>query len=162
MNDLSDDEFHEALSSQDHLGMVIRGHLHVEHWVERFLETSMPYYEKYAKDIDADYQLKVLLCCAMGLSPELKAPLLNVGALRNRFAHRPNYKLSASDVNDLYASLSGTHQQHLKKAYKAMAENFSRDEKVFTKLSSLERLNLLFMAIRGKLKKANAQLQNAA
>lgn len=160
MKQLSDDEFYEALNSEDHLGMVVRAHIHIEYWAERFLLAAMPQYEKYMKDIDANYELKILLCCAMGLSPELKAPLLLAGTLRNRFAHRPNYKLSLSDVNGLYAALSGTHQQHVKKAYKAMADQFGHEEKAFSKLPPVTRLNLLFMSIRSKLKKAHVQLQN--
>lgn len=162
MDELSDDEFHDALSSEDHLGMVIRGHIHLEHWIDRFLLAAMPRYNKYAKDINADYETKVLLCCALGLTPELKGPLTSIGALRNRFAHRPSYKLTNSDVSDLYAALSGTHQQHLKKAYKTLALRYQREEPSFSKLGNIERLNLLFMLLRAKLKKANAQLNEMA
>lgn len=95
----------------------------------------------------------------MGLSPNLKAPLLGIGGLRNRFAHRPNYNLKAGDVNDLYATLSKTHQQHLKKAYKTLAERVGREEQSFSELSEIERLNLLFMLIRAQLKIALSQLE---
>ncbi|MCP1415949.1 hypothetical protein J3D47_000192 [Pseudomonas laurylsulfativorans] len=162
MNELSDDEFHDALSCEDHLGMVIRGHIHIEHWVDRFLLSAMPCYDKYAEDINADYETKTLLCCALGLTPELKGPLALIGKLRNRFAHRPSYKLTKSDVDNLYAALSGTHQQHLKKSYKALALRYQREEASFSKLGNIERLNLLFMLLRAKLKKAHAQLNENA
>lgn len=162
MDELSDDEFHDALSSEDHLGMVIRGHIHVEHWIDRFLLSAMPHYNKYAKDIKADYKTKVLLCCALGLTPELKVPLASVGELRNRFAHRPSYKLTKSDVNNLYDALSGTHKQHLNKAYKELALRYQREESSFSKLGNIERLNLLLMLLRAKLKNANAQLNKIA
>ncbi len=162
MAELSDDEFYDALSSEDQLGMVIRGHIHLEHWLDRFLLAAMPRYNKYENDINADYETKVLLCCALGLTPELKGPLTSIGELRNRFAHRPSYKLTKSDVNNLYAALSGTHQQHLKKAYQTLTLRFHREESVFAKLGNIERLNLIFMLLRAKLKKANAQLIETA
>lgn len=162
MDELSDDEFHDALSSEDHLGMVIRGHIHIEHWIDRFLLSAMPHYNKHAKAINADYDTKILLCCALGLTPELKGPLTSTGALRNRFAHRPSYKLTNSDVNNLYATLSGTHQQHLKKVYKTLALRSQREKTSFSKLGNIERLNLLLMLLRAKLKKANAQLNKIA
>jgi len=162
MNELSDEEFHDALSSEDHLGMVIRGHIHIEHWVDRFLLSAMPRYNKYAKDINADYETKVLLCCALGLTPELKGPLTSIGALRNRFAHRPSYKLTSSEVNNIYATLSGAHQQHLKRAYKELALRYQREEPSFARLGTVERLNLLFMLLRAKLKIANAQFNDVA
>lgn len=162
MNELSDEEFHDALSSEDHLGMVIRGHIHIEHWVDRFLLSAMPRYYKYAKDINANYETKVLLCCALGLAPELKGPLTSIGTLRNRFAHRPSYKLTDSDINDIYAALSGAHQQHLKNAYKDLALRYQREEPSFAKLATVERLNLLFMLLRAKLRKANVQFIDMA
>lgn len=53
MEQLADDEFYEALSSDDHLGMVVRAHIHISYWAEQFLFSSMPWYEKYMKDIAA-------------------------------------------------------------------------------------------------------------
>lgn len=116
MEELSDDAFYEVLNNEDHLGMVVRGHIHIEHWINAFLGLAMPHYPKYEKSISADYETKVLLCCALGLTPDLKTPLTSIGSLRNRFAHRLAYKLTSSDVSDLYASLSGPHKTQIKYA----------------------------------------------
>ncbi|MDQ1337841.1 MAG: hypothetical protein QG617_808 [Campylobacterota bacterium] len=160
MIELSDEEFYNALSIEDDLGMVIRAHIHIEHWIDRFLHSAIPRYNLYAKDINANYKTKVLLCCALGLSPELKVPLNLIGELRNKFAHRPSYKLTSSDVSNLHNALSTTHKQHLKKAYNTLALHYKREESSFAKLGDIERLNLLFMLLRTKLKKANSQLNN--
>lgn len=158
MSKLTDDEFYDALSSEDQLGMVIRGHIHLEHWLDNFLLTAMPLYENYEKGINADYKTKVLMCCALGLAPELQGPLSAVGTLRNKFAHLPSYKLTESDVNNLYASLSSAHKQHLKQAFLILARRFQRESSSFVKIDYIERLNLIFMLLHSKLKKANAQL----
>lgn len=93
MNELTDDQFFEALNNEDHLGMTVRAHIHIEHWVEKFITTSMPYYSEYKKDIKADYQTKIYLCCAMGLSPTLKPPLSAVGKIRNKFLTNLTFNL---------------------------------------------------------------------
>ena len=162
MNDLTDDQFYEALNNEDHLGMVVRAHIHIEHWVENFVSASMPFYEKYKGQLDAGYETKVLLCCAMGLTPDLKSPLKAIGTLRNKFAHQPNFKLSESTVKSIYETLSSEHKQQLQDTYSKLASTFGRSEKKYAALPYDLKLNLLFMFLRTKLRVANQQLEGVA
>lgn len=158
MLELSDEEFYEALSSEDDLGMVIRAHIHIEHWLDRFLLSAMPYYSKYEKDIKANYETKVFLCLSVGLTPELKAPLKSIGKIRNKFAHEPSYKLDKSDADNFYSVLSGVHKQHLKSAYKEVSIDYRSESQTFAELDNAKRLTYLFTFLRKKLKKALVQL----
>nr|WP_180206945.1 hypothetical protein [Pseudomonas sp. SbOxS1]NYU07270.1 hypothetical protein [Pseudomonas sp. SbOxS1] len=157
MKELTDDQFHEALNSQDALGLVIRAHIHIEHWVGEFLESTLPQYKRFAKDLNADYDEKVLLACISGLSADLKAPLSSFGKLRNRFAHRPNYELSPTDAENIYASLSAKHKVQIQSAYKKLAEAHKRQVKSYSNLDTEAKINLLAMFLRAKVKKACAQ-----
>jgi hypothetical protein len=162
MKDLTDEQFHEAISSEDHLGMVVRAHIHIEYWVEKFVSASMPFYDNYKKQIDADYETKVLLGCAMGLSPDLKAPLQAVGKLRNKFAHEPNFKLSESAAKSIYQTLSSDHKEQLQRSYIKLSSTFGRKEKKYSALPLELKISLLFMFLRTKLEVANIQLQQGA
>jgi len=157
MKELSDDEFDEALRGEDNLGLVIRAQIHIEHWVEAFLDIALVAHSKYAKELNAEYDKKVLLACMAGLTGDLKAPLSAFGKLRNRFAHRPNYKLSAGDAENIYNSLSATHKDHLQRAYKAMAKASNNRPDSYSKLSTPEKVCILAMFLRKKLKMACAQ-----
>lgn len=161
MNKLSDDQFYDAINSQDDLGLVIRAHIHIEHWTEQFLEAALPQYEKYSKDLNADYETKVLLACIAGLHADLKAPLSAFGKLRNRFAHRPNYKLSATDAENIYSALSSHHKQQLQQAYQELADASKREVKVYSKLDAEAKLSLLAMLLRSMLKTACAQVRGS-
>ena len=44
--ELSDDQFYEAMDSQDDLGLVMRDHIHIEHWVEQFLVERYQLYSR--------------------------------------------------------------------------------------------------------------------
>jgi hypothetical protein len=161
MQELSDDQFYEALEGEDHLGLVIRAQIHIEHWVEKLLGLTLAGYSKYAKELNAEYETKVLLACMAGLTGDLKAPLSAFGKLRNRFAHRPNYKLSATDAENIYNSLSATHKDHLQRAYKAIAKVQNTRPASYSKLSVPEKVCILAMLLRSKLKKACAQAGGA-
>jgi hypothetical protein len=161
MYELSDDQFYDAMDSQDDLGLVIRAHIHIEHWVERFLEAALPQYEKYSKELSAEYDTKVILACIAGLHHDLKAPLSAFGKLRNRFAHRPNYELSSSDAENIYSALSADHKQQLQQAYKQLADISKREVKAYGNLDAEAKLSLLAMFLRSTLTRACTAVRGA-
>ncbi len=162
IKELSDDGFYDALNNEDHLGMVIRAHLYIEHELDKFLLFAMPFYKNYEKDIHVDYYTKVLLCCSLGLAKELEKPLKAIGTLRNRFAHNLETIVDESWLSSMYnGSLSGNYQKQLKTAYEQLALQFNREEKKFAALTETERLTLIFMFIRKKLMQANIQLEKS-
>jgi hypothetical protein len=97
--------FFAALDGEDDLGVVLRAHIHIEHELKEYILTAIPK-PKYVKFADYEYNGVVMLALALGLSDELKAPLVAIGSLRNSFAHRLEMKLSKHDANNLYSTLS--------------------------------------------------------
>jgi hypothetical protein len=148
MNELTIDQFVSALNKEDDLGMVIRTHIHIEHWLERYLCLCVPLYEEYKTRITPEYESKINLALAMGLEPELKPILKALGTLRNRFAHQPDQTLKANDVDNLYKTLSPSQKQLLQKTYRYIvdgSEESERLEKDYTKLSVERRLGIIFL-----------------
>ena len=158
MIELSEDQFVEALNSADELGMVLRSHLHIEHKLEVFIKSAAPNYSKYEKQLNLEYNSKVLLSCALGLSDSLRGPLQAVGQLRNRFAHKPNFALTSSIVKAVYATFSEPHKQQLRIAYSEVAKRTKRTEKQYDQLSAEGQLGIIFMFLRSKMKLAIEQL----
>lgn len=158
MNDLTDDQFFEALSTEDDLGMIVRAHLHIEHWLEKFLFASIPFYEKYKKQINLNFEQKILLCCAMGLTPDIKKPLNAIGTQRNKFAHEPNYKLSVNALREVYKEFTPEHKKQIQDSYRQLALTFNREEKNYNDLPFKLQLDYLFMFLRKKLMLACNQL----
>ena len=101
----SDLQFHEELCTEDELGSVIRAHLHIEQKLNELLKGLIPYAEEI-DPLNLDFYSRVHLALAMGLKKEYKNPLLNLGAIRNRLAHKKGYELSKSDANNFYKSFS--------------------------------------------------------
>jgi hypothetical protein len=94
--------FFQLLDGDDDLGMVIRGHIHLEHELKEFIlaaqsgETVLSEY---------DYAGTLGLALALGLNPLLEAGLMAAGTLRNKFAHRLEMKLTEDEAKKIYATL---------------------------------------------------------
>lgn len=63
-----DAAFFEALSGEDDLGMVIRGHIHIEHELQEFIIAAAPRPSEIRLS-DFDYAGKLRLALALGLEP---------------------------------------------------------------------------------------------
>jgi len=82
-----DEGFYEALQQEDHLGVVIRSHIYIEHEVVELLKASWLDYACVAK-MNLRYEQKVELAGAVGLEDSFLPPLRKLGKIRNDFAHR--------------------------------------------------------------------------
>lgn len=109
-------DFLSDLQREDELGAVIRAHIFIEHYVDAIIELLVPYPENL-KPLNLDFDGKLSLITALGVKPEVKKPLSVLGKLRNKFAHRPNYKLDESEVNNLYKSLRSKDRERLNQDY---------------------------------------------
>ena len=114
------EQFLTDLQGEDELGAVVRAHLFVEHYVDQVIELMVAY-PKELKPLKLDFDGKLTLITALGVKPEIRKPLSVLGGMRNKFAHRPNYKLNKSEVNNLYKSLGKDDQALVHKVYSNMS-----------------------------------------
>ncbi len=102
----------DALLSEDDIGKVVRVHINVESVVRKFIEISVKH-PAHIKPMELDYFGAVHLALATGLTEDLKKPLLQIGKLRNRFAHKLNQSLDKDSMNNLYDSFSANRKSEM-------------------------------------------------
>ena len=115
------DKFLSDLQGEDELGAVVRAHLFIEHYVDQVIELMVPYPDGL-KPLKLDFDGKLSLITALGVKPEVRKPLSVLGGMRNKFAHRPNYKLTKSEVSNLYKSLSKEDRTLVQKTYSTIPD----------------------------------------
>jgi len=155
----TDEEFLKALVGEDELGVVVRAHLYIEYELGRFLCAALPIPNELGR---LEYSVRVRLALACGLRADLKGPLNALGALRNRFSHRPGYVLTEKDLNDLYATFGAFGRKACEETYSNLRElreqrGHSLDSKSLNQRSSKYRLAIfvvnLWAGIKGGTKK---------
>jgi len=104
--DPSEDAFVAALFGEDDLGVVVRGHIHVEAKLIELIDLMVAD-PKYLARMDLDFSQRVNLAVALGLNPEHARSLLTLGTLRNAFAHRLDTQLSEDRVKQPVRSIVG-------------------------------------------------------
>ncbi len=114
-------QFIADLQREDDVGLVLRGHLHIEHQLIELASALLPVAERcdWGK---ISYRAKVELAYGCGLPEDLKGLLIRLGVMRNGltgFAHTLA-SLSKKSVLDLYNALSDRLRDGLKISYKAM------------------------------------------
>lgn len=97
-------EMFRHLVSEDALGAVVRGHLHLEGLVNGMLCQKVNDTSALSR-LNLSYEKKIDLLAALGFKESLVAPLKAIGRLRNKFAHDLNTKMQKDVIDNLYASL---------------------------------------------------------
>ena len=115
----TEQQFITDLQREDDVGLVLRGHLHIEHQLIELISVLLPYAERcdWGK---VSYRAKVELAHGYGLPADLKDLLERIGSIRNDFAHTLTASLSKQSALDLYNSLSARLRDGLKGSYQAM------------------------------------------
>ena len=139
---LTDEMFHEALNNEDELGSIIRVHLHVEYQINEILSKLVQNTE-HLKPLNLDYNGKVNLICALGVSSEYKTVLTTLGNMRNKFAHNPFYKITKVEVNNLYKTLPSSDKDILQRNYEKIKKG-----KEYKKLGPKDKFVLIAIIIR--------------
>jgi hypothetical protein len=147
MAELTEEQFHADLQNEDDLGAVIRGHLHIEHCLNELLKRQIPFFDRLEK-VNLDYEVKVVLAIAMGLNSAYEKPLKGIGLLRNKYAHRPRFNISASDTNNLYETFSVDDRNIIQGAYQRTNKNLSRQNIPFSKHEPIDQFILLAVTVR--------------
>lgn len=94
----------DALKSEDDLGKVIRGHIHVEHELQQVIFFAAPRPDQLPRR--QRFTDKIQLASVLGLNPDFAKPLNAANDLRNDFAHRLDTKLTKEVASKLIAALS--------------------------------------------------------
>lgn len=94
-----------ALDTEDDLGRVVRGHIHIEHELQQTIFFAAPNTDQLKSFERQEFSEKVRLALVLGLKSDLASALNAAGNLRNKFAHRPDMKLSKEVANNLIAAL---------------------------------------------------------
>ncbi|EAQ98760.2 hypothetical protein KT71_09042 [Congregibacter litoralis KT71] len=127
------------------LGVVVRGHLYLEAAILTIVECLLPYPSEINLD-RARFGLKLDLAHALGLSSDLRAPLLAVDKIRNKFAHNPYAQLGSDSINALYGSLSAKDREMLLQAFESTERQVEKPLEVeFRKLGEKEQF--LFIVV---------------
>ena len=127
------DNLRKALTHDEPLVTVVRGHIHIEAALNRFLEHALRYPHRIKYDRWNWFQ-RVDLAIGLGLREELRTPLKKLGDIRNRFAHRPDAEeVTDEDADGLYDTLS----EHLQKV---TIQCFEATQKATEELPSGERI----------------------
>ncbi|EKO3860442.1 hypothetical protein JE958_005111 [Vibrio harveyi] len=109
---MNDVDLKAVLLGKSDIEKVILTHIHIEHLVIEFLSDSV----EDAVCLEAmklDYFSKVNLSLALGMSPDLKKPLLQLGKIRNDFAHKLDQVIDKSRINNFYDGFSSLHRQKM-------------------------------------------------
>lgn len=132
------DQFLNDLQREDEVGMVLRAHIHIEHAIIEILECVAPNY-LYIDKVKLDYSRRVAIAVAFdAIRPDLYLPLINIGKLRNKFAHRLGYKIASQDVDSFVRAfakddlkiMTFIYEDTQRKSSESRPENFSALEPI--------------------------------
>lgn len=131
-----------ALTGEDTLGAVIRGHLYIENELEQFIRLRLP--DGAYDALNLSYSAKVRLAVGLGLPEARRGALEEVGRIRNKFAHRLDTALTDEIADRLWRAFGPEGQDVMTRQMasareKLPGDHLLRDE---TTLSPKDRFNL--------------------
>ena len=143
-----DAKFRQALQHDDELGSVVRAHLHVEHLVDKLLEHLFPNAEALGR-LQLEYSDKVTLLDAFGYLSSMTNPLAAIGKLRNDFAHKLDFVLTADRMDALYELFDPEGKQIVQSSYQRTRRQMNSDApKKMANLSPKDRFVMYASTIR--------------
>ncbi|WP_257139109.1 hypothetical protein [Bacillus pseudomycoides] len=99
------DEFMKATNEEDELQIVLRGHIYIEHEIERLLRNHLVEPDAILSN-RFTFMSKLNLAVALGLiSMDKKIPYKILNDLRNDYAHELNYKMTGKALRGLVQSM---------------------------------------------------------
>ncbi len=148
LKQISDVDFQAALENEDEISSVIRVHLHIEYYMNELLKLLAVEPESISK-MDLDYSKKLDLLVLLGVDQEIKPMLLQLGRLRNKFAHNLGYQLNNDNVKALYEQLPAPQKQLIHTCYKKVAGLSNElSGKAYEDLSPKSKFTLISIVIR--------------
>jgi hypothetical protein len=145
-----DQQFLDALTGEDELGVVVRGHIHIEAGLNDFISAMIPFPDRLPSGMR--YQQKVDLACALGLRAEHAPALKMLGEMRNSFAHKLNVGLSKESLAKLYRTLSPSDREAVEIAYRNTNRKVLSEEGMpFEELDPRRQFILIAITLKGML-----------
>lgn len=114
----SDQQFIADLSREDEVGLVLRGHLHIEYELKNLISDVLPFPE-YCQWETISYRAKVELALSCGLPIAMRELLQRLGKIRNDFAHDLMAAVDKKWALDTYNALPENFRDGLKTSYLA-------------------------------------------
>ncbi|MGH8509066.1 MAG: hypothetical protein ACREVH_10160 [Gammaproteobacteria bacterium] len=151
-----DKQFSDDLLREDDVGLVLRGHLHIEHQLIELVSTCLSFKQRCDWS-RISYLAKVDLALASGLPENRKKVLEKLNTLRNTFAHSLSATISKKDILDLYNCLSEPLREGLKVTHKAIGRG---DLSEPSSLEPRDLLILIFLNVRQAIKAAVITLRD--
>lgn len=105
IEEIVDQEFIDALKSEDDVGKIIKAHLHIEREINRYIDLRVKHPAEL-ESAELDYFARVHIALAFGMPSTFKSYLLALGNMRNRCAHNLDFKLDSTGVENLYKTLT--------------------------------------------------------
>ncbi|MGG1167980.1 hypothetical protein [Bacillus cereus] len=98
-------EFMRVTNEEDELQIILRGHIYIEHEIERLLRNHLVEPDAILGDRFM-FMSKLNLAVALGLiSADKKIPYKKLNDLRNDYAHALNYKMTEKALRGLVQSM---------------------------------------------------------
>ncbi|MGH8157443.1 MAG: hypothetical protein ACREPQ_04945 [Rhodanobacter sp.] len=114
-----DSQFIEDLQREDDLGLVVRGHLHIEHQLIELTAARLPFASRVDWN-EIPFRTKLEIAYACGLPEDRKKLILSLNSLRNEFAHRLDATIRKTEVVDIYNALSSSIRDTIKESHLEM------------------------------------------
>jgi hypothetical protein len=144
-------DFYLAMRSEDDLGLIVRGHIFVEHQVREYVAAAAPKPELF-KFSDFDYFSTVRIAFILGLDAEFNNSLPALGSLRNKFSHRLDMKLDDQMADNFYKTFGPVTQGACVISYADLvkADEIERGAaKTFHDLGPRDRMAISILSLRG-------------
>lgn len=127
--------------------MVLRAHIHIEASLEEFIDALIPWPDRLPRQ---QFDSRLRLACALGLSQSYFDALKFFGELRNRFAHKLDAKLDDATLNEFYSKLPREGQELTLQAYEMTNQQSAATERPeFQALSPKARFALIAVMLKG-------------
>lgn len=153
-----DQDFFDALKSEDELGLVLRAHIHIEKKLTEFLEVMAE--RAHLEKMTLDYSQKVHLAVALGLKTDHAQGLYALGSIRNVFAHKLDSSLTDERLKNFYKALGPSEKDTVQKAYEKTEQNLKQyGGKNFGELPPRNRFILIAVALQAVLELATRELK---
>jgi hypothetical protein len=144
-----DDDLLRDLLGEDELGIIIRAHIHIEEYVDKFLILKTEEY-KYLEKVKLEFSEKVLVGLSLGLDEKFYSPLIVISKIRNKFAHKTDSSLTQSDVNNLYESFCAEDKADLQKIIRDNPDRPATLSSTFKELTIIEKLIVMVIFLTSK------------
>ena len=153
---VSNQQFYDDLAREDELGIILKGHLHIEHQLKEFISLLLPFGER-CDWFKVSYAARVEIALSVGLPDDMRNPLENIVKLRNNFAHNLDCELDKKTIMDFYNGLSNRHREAVKLCHKELGKGQPLKP---SEADGLELLQIIIVSIHSAISAAMLEVKN--